>query len=168
MNAVTSNRTMLAPTHASGLVAGLVGDRAVPFPAFSGLCLTAGVWLDDADVFGVEGGGFALERLTHSFTATSDKAGNPAAATRTIPDVSAAMLAKGLARAYAGGRSVPVSLLTYLADDLVAVHGQADQQQLLKPARQRRRLPIWGVVPTKWRIRLKPGASRATATPCGS
>ena len=34
-----------------------------------------------------------------------------------------------------GGRSVPVSLLTDLADDLVAVHGQADQQQLLRPGR---------------------------------
>src|SRR5260370_23791422 len=32
---------------------------------------------------------------------------------------------EGRSRAYAGGRSVPVSLLTYLADDLVAVHGQA-------------------------------------------
>jgi DNA repair protein RecN (Recombination protein N) len=35
---------------------------------------------------------------------------------------------------------VPVSLLTYLADDLVAVHGQSDQQQLLKPGRQRESL----------------------------
>jgi DNA repair protein RecN (Recombination protein N) len=33
-----------------------------------------------------------------------------------------------------------VSLLTYVADDLVAVHGQADQQQLLRPARQRQAL----------------------------
>ncbi|HUC60103.1 MAG TPA: DNA repair protein RecN [Streptosporangiaceae bacterium] len=45
--------------------------------------------------------------------------------------------AEGRSRAYAGGRSVPVSLLNYLADDLVAVHGQSDQQQLLKPGRQR-------------------------------
>src|SRR6185437_3594228 len=45
--------------------------------------------------------------------------------------------AEGRSRAYAGGRAVPVSLLTYLADELVAVHGQADQQQLLKPGRQR-------------------------------
>jgi len=45
--------------------------------------------------------------------------------------------AEGRSRAFAGGRSVPVSLLTFLADDLVAVHGQADQQQLLKPGRQR-------------------------------
>src|SRR5215472_55373 len=48
--------------------------------------------------------------------------------------------AEGRSRATAGGRSVPVSLLTYLADDLVAVHGQADQQQLLKPGRQREAL----------------------------
>jgi DNA repair protein RecN (Recombination protein N) len=48
--------------------------------------------------------------------------------------------AEGRSRAYAGGRSVPVSLLTYLSDDLIAVHGQADQQQLLKPGRQRQAL----------------------------
>jgi DNA repair protein RecN (Recombination protein N) len=48
--------------------------------------------------------------------------------------------AEGRSRASAGGRSVPVSLLTYLADDLVAVHGQSDQQQLLKPGRQREAL----------------------------
>jgi DNA repair protein RecN (Recombination protein N) len=45
--------------------------------------------------------------------------------------------AEGRSRASAGGRSVPVSLLTYLSDDLVAVHGQADQQQLLRSGRQR-------------------------------
>ncbi len=48
--------------------------------------------------------------------------------------------AEGRSRAFAGGRSVPVSLLTYLADDLVAVHGQADQQKLLKAGRQRQAL----------------------------
>jgi DNA repair protein RecN (Recombination protein N) len=48
--------------------------------------------------------------------------------------------AEGRSRAFAGGRSVPVSLLTYLSDDLVAVHGQSDQQQLLKPGRQRESL----------------------------
>jgi DNA repair protein RecN (Recombination protein N) len=51
--------------------------------------------------------------------------------------VSRSVSAEGRSRAHAGGRSVPVSLLTYLADELVAVHGQADQQQLLRPARQR-------------------------------
>jgi DNA repair protein RecN (Recombination protein N) len=47
---------------------------------------------------------------------------------------------EGRSRAFAGGRSVPVSLLTYLSDDLVAVHGQSDQQQLLKAGRQRESL----------------------------
>jgi len=54
--------------------------------------------------------------------------------------LSRSVSAEGRSRATAGGRSVPVSLLTYLADDLVAVHGQADQQQLLKPGRQRQAL----------------------------
>src|SRR5215831_17140849 len=54
--------------------------------------------------------------------------------------VSRSVSAEGRSRAFAGGRSVPVSLLTYLADDLVAVHGQTDQQQLLKPGRQREAL----------------------------
>ncbi|MFI8366627.1 DNA repair protein RecN [Streptomyces sp. NPDC085466] len=45
--------------------------------------------------------------------------------------------AEGRSRAHLGGRSVPVGLLAELADELVAVHGQTDQQGLLKPARQR-------------------------------
>ena len=51
--------------------------------------------------------------------------------------VSRSVSAEGRSRAYAGGRSVPVSLLAELADDLVAVHGQSDQQRLLRPGRQR-------------------------------
>jgi DNA repair protein RecN (Recombination protein N) len=43
-------------------------------------------------------------------------------------------------RAHMGGRSVPVSLLAELAEDLVAMHGQHDQQRLLRPARQREAL----------------------------
>ncbi len=54
--------------------------------------------------------------------------------------VSRSVSAEGRSRAFAGGRSVPVSLISYLADDLVALHGQADQQQLLKPGRQREAL----------------------------
>jgi DNA repair protein RecN (Recombination protein N) len=60
--------------------------------------------------------------------------------------VSRSVSAEGRSRAYAGGRSVPVSLLTYVADDLVAVHGQADQQQLLRPARQREALELAAVL----------------------
>jgi DNA repair protein RecN (Recombination protein N) len=55
----------------------------------------------------------------------------------TVLVLSRSVSAEGRSRAFAGGRSVQVSLLQVLADDLVAVHGQADQQQLLKPGRQR-------------------------------
>ena len=45
--------------------------------------------------------------------------------------------AEGRSRAHIGGRSVPMSLLASLGEDLIAVHGQTDQQRLLQPARQR-------------------------------
>lgn len=48
-----------------------------------------------------------------------------------------AVSAEGRSRATMGGRSAPISLLAYLADDLVAVHGQSDQQRLLRADRQR-------------------------------
>ncbi|NUW32252.1 DNA repair protein RecN [Nonomuraea sp. SMC257] len=51
--------------------------------------------------------------------------------------ISRTVSAEGRSRAWLGGRGVPVGTLTYLADDLVAVHGQMDQQRLLQPARQR-------------------------------
>ncbi|MCK8681231.1 DNA repair protein RecN [Streptomyces lichenis] len=51
--------------------------------------------------------------------------------------ISRTVSAEGRSRAHLGGRSVPVGVLAELADDLVAVHGQTDQQGLLKPARQR-------------------------------
>ena len=45
--------------------------------------------------------------------------------------------ADGRSRAYLGGRAVPVATLAGLADDLVTVHGQADQRGLLRPGVQR-------------------------------
>ncbi|MFD5623226.1 DNA repair protein RecN [Streptomyces yangpuensis] len=54
--------------------------------------------------------------------------------------ISRTVSAEGRSRAHVGGRSVPVGLLGELADDLVAVHGQTDQQGLLRPARQRQAL----------------------------
>lgn len=45
--------------------------------------------------------------------------------------------AEGRSRAHVGGRSAPVGLLSDLADELIAVHGQTDQQRLLRPSRQR-------------------------------
>ncbi|MEW1645980.1 MULTISPECIES: DNA repair protein RecN [unclassified Streptomyces] len=54
--------------------------------------------------------------------------------------ISRTVSAEGRSRAHLGGRSVPVGLLAELADDLVAVHGQTDQQGLLKQSRQRQAL----------------------------
>ncbi|MFI7342691.1 DNA repair protein RecN [Streptomyces sp. NPDC050085] len=54
--------------------------------------------------------------------------------------VSRTVSAEGRSRAHLGGRSVPVGVLAELADDLVAVHGQTDQQGLLKLGRQRQAL----------------------------
>ncbi|MEV7867075.1 DNA repair protein RecN [Streptomyces sp. NPDC088124] len=54
--------------------------------------------------------------------------------------ISRTVSAEGRSRAHLGGRSVPVGMLGELADDLVAVHGQTDQQGLLRPARQRKAL----------------------------
>ncbi|MFD5579765.1 DNA repair protein RecN [Streptomyces pseudogriseolus] len=54
--------------------------------------------------------------------------------------VSRTVSAEGRSRAHLGGRSVPVGLLAELADDLVAMHGQSDQQGLLKLSRQRQAL----------------------------
>ncbi len=48
--------------------------------------------------------------------------------------------APGRSRAHLGGRSVPQSVLAELADDLVTVHGQADQARLRSPAHQRQAL----------------------------
>ena len=53
----------------------------------------------------------------------------------------------GRSRAHLGGRSVPVGVLGELADDVIAVHGQSDQQRLLQPARQRAALDRYGGPP---------------------
>ncbi len=52
--------------------------------------------------------------------------------------------AEGRSRASAGGAGVPAALLSGLAADLVAVHGQSDQQLLLSPSRQRDHLDAFG------------------------
>jgi DNA repair protein RecN (Recombination protein N) len=48
--------------------------------------------------------------------------------------------AEGRSRAHLGGRSVPVGVVSELAEQLVAVHGQTDQLRLTRPAEQRRAL----------------------------
>ncbi|PZF79636.1 DNA repair protein RecN [Jiangella anatolica] len=50
--------------------------------------------------------------------------------------LSRTVMAEGRSRAHVGGHGAPVSLLSELADGLVAVHGQSDQQRLLRSSRQ--------------------------------
>jgi DNA repair protein RecN (Recombination protein N) len=45
--------------------------------------------------------------------------------------------AAGRSRAYVGGAAAPVAVLAELAEQLIAVHGQADQQRLVRPDAQR-------------------------------
>jgi DNA repair protein RecN (Recombination protein N) len=57
--------------------------------------------------------------------------------------------AEGRSRAYLGGRATPAGILGELADDLVAVHGQADQRGLLRPSVQRGVLDSYGGAPIR-------------------
>ena len=50
----------------------------------------------------------------------------------------------GRGRSVAGGRTVPASVLAQLADELVTIHGQHDQQRLARPAVQRSVLDRFG------------------------
>jgi DNA repair protein RecN (Recombination protein N) len=45
--------------------------------------------------------------------------------------------AEGRSRAHVGGRSMPVSTLSELGEQVLAVHGQSDQLRLLRPSEQR-------------------------------
>ncbi|WP_326559379.1 DNA repair protein RecN [Micromonospora sp. NBC_01796] len=51
---------------------------------------------------------------------------------------------EGRSRAHVGGRSMPVSMLTEIGEQVVAVHGQSDQLRLLRPAEQRASLDRFG------------------------
>ncbi|WEV79285.1 DNA repair protein RecN [Janibacter cremeus] len=52
--------------------------------------------------------------------------------------------ATGRSRAHVGGRRAPIATLHDLAEDLVAVHGQADQWRLRRPAQHRALLDTFG------------------------
>lgn len=67
------------------------------------------------------------------------QADQPGQAEQQAPTTPAAKT-PGRSRAYAGSRSVPAAWLGQVAQDLVAVHGQSDQQRLLKPSQQRQAL----------------------------
>ncbi|HEX5596520.1 MAG TPA: DNA repair protein RecN [Micromonosporaceae bacterium] len=51
--------------------------------------------------------------------------------------LSRAVTAEGRSRAHLGGRSMPVSMLGEVGEQVVAVHGQSDQLRLLRPTEQR-------------------------------
>ena len=53
--------------------------------------------------------------------------------------ISRTVSAEGRSRAHVGGRSVPVGLLAELGEDLIAVHGQTDQQRPAAPGPAARR-----------------------------
>jgi DNA repair protein RecN (Recombination protein N) len=68
--------------------------------------------------------------------------------------VARAVSAEGRSRAHVGGTGAPVGLLAELAEELVAVHGQADQQRLLQPARVRELVDRFAAAPElfdRWR-----------------
>jgi DNA repair protein RecN (Recombination protein N) len=48
--------------------------------------------------------------------------------------------ADGRSRAYLGGRAVPAGVLAEVGEEVLALHGQSDQQRLLLPSRQREAL----------------------------
>ncbi len=47
------------------------------------------------------------------------------------------LTAEGRSRAHVGGRAVPASVLAEITDGLIAIHGQSDQQRLLRTGEQR-------------------------------
>ena len=73
--------------------------------------------------------GKQVQRLIEEIGAEPDDDGS-LIAVRTVN-------ADGRSRAHLGGRSVPVSVLSRLAEAMLAVHGQNDQLRLLRPAEQR-------------------------------
>jgi len=65
-----------------------------------------------------------------------------------------ALMAEGRSRAVAGGRTVPLGVLAEIGDDLVVVHGQANQQRLRSSAAQREVLDRFGGPPLQ-RVRAE-------------
>ena len=58
--------------------------------------------------------------------------------------MSRTVASEGRSRAFAGGRSVPASVLDEVCSELIAVHGQSDQLRLKSPAKQRDLLDRFG------------------------
>jgi DNA repair protein RecN (Recombination protein N) len=69
------------------------------------------------------------------FAAAVEEAGGEVEEDRVV--LARNVSAEGRSRAYAGGATVPVTVLAELTQPLVAVHGQSDQHRLLAPRAQR-------------------------------
>ena len=111
------------------LLAGAKGDAGA-VRAGADRAEVDGEW--DVDVTAAAG---VLERLADAGAAAEVEAvdGNERARivlARTLADA-------GRTRAFACGRSVPATVLADVTGELIAVHGQADQQRLRLPAQQR-------------------------------
>ncbi len=59
----------------------LFGNRDLDYGRFNGLRLSLGGWLDGDNLFGLEAGGFVLERRSVQFSARADANGQPFLAT---------------------------------------------------------------------------------------
>ena len=82
----------------------------------------------------LEPGHPALQRAADAGAATDE---DELIITRTVS-------AAGRSKAHVGGRRAPIATLNDLAEDLVAVHGQADQWRLRRPAQHRALLDTFG------------------------
>jgi DNA repair protein RecN (Recombination protein N) len=75
--------------------------------------------------------------------------------------VSRTVGADGRSRAHVGGRAVPVGVLAEVGDEVLALHGQSDQQRLLQPTRQRDALDRFaGPAVLERRVRFEQGWAR--------
>jgi hypothetical protein len=88
----------------------LFGGSGLDYGAFSGLRGTLGLWLDEDGRFGLEGGGFLLERRGVGFTAGSDPQGSPPLVVPFLDPVgplqTGAIVASPTGQAFAGSLSV--------------------------------------------------------------
>lgn len=88
--------------------------------------------------FALPGGSDAAQRIREAGGDVDTEGG------LEILDISRQVPASGRSRAFAGGRSVPRALLGEVGEELVTIHGQAEQMRLRSPAAQRRMLDSSG------------------------
>jgi DNA repair protein RecN (Recombination protein N) len=108
----------------------------------TGLGLLFGGRADTGRVRAQPGRAIVEGRLRLSAQAASAVAARVADAGAEADDDGSLLLSRtvtieGRSRAHVGGRSVPVSLLGEIGEQVVAVHGQSDQLRLLRPTEQR-------------------------------